>query len=112
MKKSFLAIALSLAIPAAIAAGLASPDAVGPPRGPNLDRLAQALNLTDQQKTDLKAIFADQGKKRRALREETRARMQEVLTAEQLAQLDEMRQSRKARHGGKFCNKPPRQSGQ
>lgn len=112
MKKTVLAIALSLAIPAAVAVGLGSPGEAGVPRGPNVERLAQTLDLTDQQKTQLEAIFAEQGEKRRALREETRARMQEVLTAEQLTQLDEMRQHRKGRHGGKFCNKLQPQSQQ
>lgn len=112
MKKTFLAIALSFSIPAAVAFGLGSQDEYGLSRGPSVDRLAQALKLTDQQKTQLEAIFAEQGEKRRALWEETRARMQEVLTAEQLTQLDEMRQHRKGRHGGKFCDKPQRQGGQ
>lgn len=106
MRKAILAIALSAAIPAAIAAGgIASQGEVGPSYGPKVERLAQKLNLTDEQKTQLESIFAEQGEKRQALREETRARMQEVLTAEQLTQLDEMRQQRKGRHGGKFCNK-------
>jgi protein CpxP len=109
MKKTLLAIALSFAIPAAIAVGLGSQAEASPYRGPFVDRLAQKLDLTDQQKTQLKAIFAEQREKRRALREEKRARMQEVLTPEQLTEWDEMRQRRKGRHGRKFCNKAQRQ---
>jgi len=106
MKKTALAIALSFAIPAAIAAGgMGSESDIGPPHGPNVERLAEKLNLTDEQKTQLESIFAEQGEKRRALREETRTQMQEVLTAEQLTQLNEMRQQWKGRHGGKYCNK-------
>lgn len=112
MKKTMLALALSFALPAAVTVGALAEDQASPRYGPRIERLAQRLDLRDQQKSALAAIFAEQGEKRRALREETHARVQGVLTEEQLAQFEDMRQQHKARHSRKFCDKARQQGPQ
>lgn len=63
-------------------------------RGDRLERLAEKLDLTDEQKSKVEVIFKEQREKFKAIREETRARMQEVLTPEQMTQLDELKKRR------------------
>lgn len=65
--------------------------------GPNIERLATELNLSDEQKSRLETIFKEQKAKHRALREEGHARMKEVLNDEQLKKWDEMRELRHQR---------------
>lgn len=72
-----------------------------------VEHLREALSLTDTQVTQVQAIFAEQGEKRRALREsedreglealhqETHERLVAILDETQRARLEEM----KARHG-------------
>ena len=86
-------------------------------RGPNLEQLAQDLNLTDDQKTKLGPILKEQMKKMqelrkdeslsqdqrrekgRTLREESQKEIEAVLTPEQAKKFAEMRQ-RGPRGGG------------
>lgn len=81
-------------------------------RGPNFDRLAERLNLTDEQKPKVEAIFQGQREKMRdiwqdqnlsreermtkmrAIREETMAKLKGVLTVDQFKKLQEMRPMR------------------
>jgi periplasmic protein CpxP/Spy len=107
-----------------------TPPAGGPPpgdrgpgmrgRGPNIDMIAQRLNLTDDQKPKVKAIFEDQQSKMRdlwqnqdlsredrmakmrAIHEDTLTKMKAVLTADQFQKFQEMR----PRRGGPR-NRPP-----
>ena len=98
-----------------------TPPAAGqrPPglRGPNVDQLAQQLNLTDDQKAKVKTILETQGQKMRELRgdtslssedrrskvqsirEETTTQMKGVLTADQFDKWQKMSQ-RNRRPGG------------
>ncbi|MCI0653987.1 MAG: Spy/CpxP family protein refolding chaperone [Methylococcaceae bacterium] len=57
-----------------------------------IEHLSKELNLTGEQKTSLETIFKEQRKKYKALREEGRVRMKEVLSEEQMTKLDEMRE--------------------
>lgn len=97
----------------------AGPPAGGPPPGgppgpgmrgrPNFDRLAQQLNLTDDQKSKVQAIFESQRKqmrdiwqdqslsredrmaKMKSIRENTLAKLKAVLTVDQFKKFQEMR---------------------
>jgi len=90
----------------------ATPPAGGPPgmrgRGPNLDRIAQQLNLTDDQKPKVKEILDgrqeqmrdlwqdqdmsrdDRMAKMKSIREDTDAKLKAVLTADQFEQWQKM----------------------
>ncbi len=85
---------------------------------PGGGRLAEELGLTAEQKTKFEGIQKDAAEKRKALRddtsltpeqrrekakaigEETKTKLKEVLTAEQLAKFEEMQKNRPGRPGG------------
>jgi len=97
--------------PAAPPAGSPPPgDRHGPGmRGPNFDRLAEYLNLTDEQKPKVKAILdgqrdqmrdawqdqslspKDHMTKMKAIREDTMAKLKTVLTVDQFKKFQDMR---------------------
>ena len=84
---------------------MGNPGLGGPPRGPNLERMTQTLGLSEEQRAQVEIVIQTQQEKREALREETRASIRAILTPEQQASLDEMRQARRARwDGGRFCH--------
>lgn len=56
-----------------------------------LDRMAQHLELNEEQKTQIKAILEEQHAKRTAMRQETRNRISAVLSEQQRAKLENMR---------------------
>lgn len=73
-----------------------------------MDHLAEKLSLTEAQKLEVQTIFSEQATaqrelherhkaEREALREQGDAKLSEVLSAEQKAQLDEMRAERRER---------------
>jgi periplasmic protein CpxP/Spy len=92
-------------------------------RGPNLDQLAQQLNLTDDQKAKVKPILEardkkvaelrgdtslsqeDRRAKMQAIRDETASQMKTVLTAEQFEKWQQMAQ-RGRRPGGPPAGAP------
>lgn len=98
MKKTVTALALSaILIPAAVIAGGHYGD-----RGEHrAERMAEYLQLNDQQRTEVQKIFDEQRAKRQAqreqMRQETRAQLDKVLTPEQQAKWQEMRDRRMAR---------------
>ena len=105
MKKTVAALALSaILIPAAVIAGSYSGD-----RGEHrAERMAQHLQLDEQQRAEMQTIFAEQREQRRAMREAMRSQTQEriskVLTPEQQAKWQAFRENRKHRacnHRGK-----------
>ena len=85
---------------------------------PNMEQIAKDLNLTDDQKTKLKAAMEDQQAKMKALREDTslsqedrrakmkeirdamQAKIKEILTPEQLAKWQEQMKQRGRPPGG------------
>ncbi len=112
-----LIIAISLALGLASTAVLAQPGAeersarAEQHAQKRLDRMTEQLNLTAAQQIQVEAIFAEQAAARRemhqrhrserqSLMEQGKARMSEVLSAEQQAQWQEMRAERKARSDG------------
>lgn len=90
MKTRFIVLTLILSIsPLAVAVAEQGDDLGRQQR--RIDHLSKELNLTEEQKPQLEAIFTQQREKRKALREETRTRLQQVLSPEQMTKLDEMR---------------------
>ncbi|MGH7951390.1 MAG: Spy/CpxP family protein refolding chaperone, partial [Limisphaerales bacterium] len=111
------------------------PPAWGPPgghrmRGGPTEMMAKELNLTDDQKAKVKAVFDDQMKqmrdlrldtslstedkraKMKTIREDTNAKLKDILTADQFTKWQTMmHQMRERRHGnrnhGSDTNTPP-----
>jgi protein CpxP len=63
--------------------------------------MTKELNLNEEQKTKMDALFKEQHEKYKALHEETRTRLKEILTPEQIKKMDEM----KKRHHEKWKSK-------
>lgn len=59
-----------------------------------VERLTKSLDLNAEQKSKLETLFKEQGEKLKTIHEETRTRMQEFLTKEQMTKLDEMKKQR------------------
>jgi Spy/CpxP family protein refolding chaperone len=88
----------------------------GGPGKPHGDRLKEALGLSEEQADKLKAIHEKEREKAEALRAETRKQVEAVLTKEQVAKMQELRERMKDRpHGfkghpggpeGKFGHRP------
>jgi periplasmic protein CpxP/Spy len=92
MKKTFFAILLSVSLPLSVA--YAAPDG-GPQLGKGIvnervEHLAQELNLTDEQKAQVKTIIREAHVRHKAIFDETRIRLESVLNEEQKAKLSEM----------------------
>jgi len=105
MKKTLIALLCAAAIPAAAYA--ASGDRGRPDRGARMERLAERLELSDEQRARLETLFEEQRAERDAMREQMRARMAEVLTPEQQARMGEMREQRRdGRHHGRHHGRP------
>ena len=114
-----LYVAIFLAAALALTAGASAGERPGGPRGPDVDRLAAELDLSDEQTTEIEQILADARQSHEALRassghtgrpspelreeamairEETHARIAEVLTPDQLEEFEVLRAQRQARH--------------
>jgi len=68
------------------------------PRPPSVDYLQERLELSDEQAESLKALFKEQRAKRKAFREahremrdQTRERISEILTENQMEELEDMK---------------------
>ena len=96
MKKTLIAVLCAAAIP--VAAWASSDDDHGrPDRAERMERMAQRLQLTDEQRAAMETLIEEQRAEREALRDRMRTRMAEVLTPEQRARMDEMREQRRDR---------------
>ena len=114
-----LYVALFLAAALALTAGASAGERQGGPRGPDAQRLAAELGLSDAQISEVEQILADARQRHEALRarsgktgrpslevreqakairDDTTARIAEVLTADQLADWEALRAQRQARH--------------
>ena len=63
-----------------------------------MERMVEQLELTDEQKPQVEALFKEQHAKIKVIRDETRGKLEKVLTKEQMAKLDEMKKKRKEKH--------------
>jgi len=66
-----------------------------------VDRMAQELKLTTDQKNKITAIYADQRNKMQKLRTDTDAKVNKVLTPAQQKQFAEMRSRMRGGFGGR-----------
>jgi protein CpxP len=89
MNKKIVILALALALPLTVAAFPGG--GFEGHRGDRLERMTKNLDLTAEQKGKLEVIFKEQQEKFEAIHQETRSRMQKVLSAEQMAKLDELK---------------------
>jgi Spy/CpxP family protein refolding chaperone len=62
--------------------------------------MTETLGLSDEQRAQMEIVIQTQRAKRQALREETRTSIRAILTPQQQATMDEMRQARRARWDG------------
>lgn len=110
MKKTLTALALSVVIPLTAFAAADGPGAHEP--GARLERMAETLNLNDAQKARMKALFEEHKAERKALREQMRTQMGEILNDEQRAKMQEMRGQRHERRKGKRARRHMRDCGE
>jgi protein CpxP len=104
MNKKIILIAMALALPLT-AAALPGTDTEGGEgeyrHGKKMERMTKELNLNEEQKTKMDALFKEQHEKYKTIHEETRTRLKEILTPEQMTKMDEM----KKRHHEKWKSK-------
>jgi Spy/CpxP family protein refolding chaperone len=109
-----------LAITTALALGGIGLTAIASPyeRGPHgydtntrVERMAEHLNLTNEQQEKIKAMFDAHKKERQARRENMHEEISGVLNDEQKSRFDAMKQyrqekraNRMAKHDGKYCD--------
>ncbi|MDD5275337.1 MAG: hypothetical protein PHR16_04565 [Methylovulum sp.] len=91
MNKKTIAILLALTIPLTVAAFPGDNGGFKGHRANKIERLTQKLDLTAEQKPKVEALFKEQEDKFKAIFEETHSRLQEILTKEQMAKMDEMK---------------------
>ena len=94
MNKKIITLALALALPLTV---VAFPGGNGDFEGHHanrVERLTKSLDLTPEQKTKVEAIFKEQEEKFKIIHEETRKRLQEVLSKEQMTKMDDMKKQR------------------
>ncbi|MFA5921430.1 MAG: hypothetical protein WC856_09065 [Methylococcaceae bacterium] len=94
MNKKIVTLAMALALPLTAAAFPGSGGGcLEGHRGNRLERITKTLDLNDEQKGKLEVIFKEQKEKSDAIHQETRNRMQKVLSSEQMSKLDELKKS-------------------
>lgn len=93
MNKKIVAIALALVLPLTAAAFPGGKGGEGR-HAKRMERLTKELNLTEEQRTQLDAVFKEQQDKFKTIHEETRARLKNVLTEEQMTKMDELKERR------------------
>lgn len=95
MKKTFIASAVAaIVLPAVI---MAAPGHGGKHGDRMINHMSEKLELTAEQKTQVESLFQEQHEKRKALREETHARLNDILNDEQQTKFEQMRTERKQR---------------
>jgi periplasmic protein CpxP/Spy len=94
MNKKIITLALALVLPLTAAAFPGDNPGFEGHYVNRVERLTKNLDLTAEQKTKVEAIFKEQEGKFKIIHEETRKRLQEVLTKEQITKFDEMKKQR------------------
>ena len=108
MKRLLIAAAITSTLLLSANALRADDDAPKQPRhSPEqmVERMAQGLNLTEEQKTNITAVKKDEFEKIRALREENRTKIERYLTDEQKQQLEQRKKDRNKSCEGKKKHK-------
>jgi protein CpxP len=94
MNKKIITLALALALPLTAAAFPGGKCDFEGHHANKVERLTKNLDLTAEQKTKVEALFKEQEGKFKIIHEETRKRLQEVLTKEQMTKFDELKKQR------------------
>ena len=89
---------------------LASPDGEMDP-GKRMDHMQRELDLTDAQREQIEAIFKDHHEQMKKMREDTESRINDVLTEEQQAEFEGMREERRERFRDKLKEKREERKG-
>jgi protein CpxP len=114
MNKKIIILALALALPLTAAAFSGDKGDFEGHHANRVEHLTKRLDLTPEQKTKLEALFKEQDKKLKIIHEETRTRLQEVLTKEQITKLDELKKQRhdkwENKHGTLTDQRAPEQT--
>jgi len=93
MKKLLIAACIMLPL-AAFAGDKKHRHSDAPFSGARMDKVVEALELTDNQKTQVEQIFKMHREKMKSLRENTENQVNAVLTEEQRTKLDKMKEKR------------------
>ena len=110
MKKTLIALTLALVIPVAAFADMDGP---GPrDSGARLDRMAETLDLDDAQKARMKALFEQHRAARKAMREQMRMQMAEILNDEQRTKMEQMHSQRREHRKGRRARRQMRDCGE
>ena len=110
MKKTLIALTLALVIPVA---SFADMDERGPrDSGARLERMAETLNLDDAQKARMKALFEQHRATRKAMREQMRTQMAEILNDEQRTKMEQMHSQRREHRKGRRARRQMRDCGE
>jgi periplasmic protein CpxP/Spy len=102
MNKKIITLALALALPLTAAAFPGDQGDFEGHHANRVERLTKELNLTPEQKTKVEAIFKAQQEKFKVIHEETHKRLQEVLTKEQMSEMDDMKKQRREKWKNKL----------
>lgn len=62
-----------------------------------IEHMDKELELSDEQRSQVEAVFDEQRNKFQALRDETRTKLDAILDDEQMAKMEQMKAERKAR---------------
>ena len=113
MKKTLTALtALTLALVIPVTA-FAAMDGPGPREpGARLERMAENLDLDDAQKARMKAVFEQHRVTRKAMREQMRMQMAEILNDEQRAKMEQMHSQRREHRKGRRARRQMRDCGE
>lgn len=102
MNKKAICIVLALGFPLAASAGAGPKGDFESRHGKKMERMYKELNLTEEQKPQVEAVYKEQHEKIRAIRNETRGKLEQILTPEQMAKFDEMKKKRKEQYKKKM----------
>jgi Spy/CpxP family protein refolding chaperone len=94
MNKKIVTLAIALALPLTVFACPGGGPGFEGHRGDRLERMSKQLDLSAEQNVKVEEIFKEQRGKFEAIHQETRTRMQKVLTSQQMAKLDELKKLR------------------
>ncbi len=114
MNKKIITLALALALPLTVAAFPGDRGDFEGHHAHRVERMTKNLNLTAEQKPKVEALFKVQEEKFKVIHDETHARLQEILTKEQMTKMDEMKKQHhekwQTKHEALIDQKTPEQT--
>jgi len=105
MNKKMLGIIVVLSLPLSVFAQADKGADFKKRHGNKVEMMAKNLGLTDAEKVKVTEIYKEQHIKHKAIKQETRKRLSEILTADQMKQYDEMKKHGKAMRKEKMQGK-------